>query len=93
MITDHWRNEHLTISPKNPSLPIQSSWKSSIGYFLEHEVVLNREGGDPKVVGRDGDPFFAELLVKLRGVMGGLLVRQEDGDAGAAEESLEIGGG
>lgn len=58
----------------------------------EDEIVLEDQSGDPEVVGRDGGTLVPKLEVELSVVMRGLLVGQEDGNPGAVDESLQIGG-
>jgi hypothetical protein len=53
----------------------------------EDQAVLDGQGGNPKVIGWDGDPLPPELQVDLRVMVGGLLIRQEHGDAGTVKES------
>ena len=42
----------------------------------EDGVVLDDEGGNPKIVGGNGRAFLPQLQIKLRVVMRGLFVRQ-----------------
>ena len=57
----------------------------------EDGAVLNDESGDPEVVRGNGGAFLPELQIELGVLMRRLFVRQQDGNAGTLEKSLEIG--
>ena len=43
---------------------------------VQRQIVLEDEGGDPHIVGRNRSPLLAELAVNRRVVVSGLLVRK-----------------
>ena len=52
--------------------------------------MLHDEGGDPKVVGRYDGTLLPQLQIELGVVMGGLVVRHQQGDPGTAKKPLEV---
>ena len=55
----------------------------------QDEVMLERQCGNPDVVGRDGCPLLFQLLHELGVAMRRRIVRIEDADPGLVEKSLE----
>ena len=53
--------------------------------------MLQDEGRDPHIVGRDGSALLAQLPVNGGVVMGGLLVGKEDIDTGFQEKTAQNG--
>lgn len=56
---------------------------------VQRQIVLEDQGGNPHIVGRNRRPLLAELAVERRVVVSGLLVRKENRDALPHQEASQ----
>src|SRR6266540_3420279 len=84
--------------PRRRPAPRCTSWRGSSSSDLgqvvevavagaEPEIVLQGQGGDPEVVGRDRRALAAELTEDGRVLVGRLIVGEQDGDTGFRQEA------